>query len=85
MIISICVYLQPFVGVSINWLTQQAEMNLTLCVSFFTDCLWYSGLFEEKLRELSCLHSSAFHLIFDALANPVSLIWMMFEDILVLV
>lgn len=51
----------------------------------FTDCLWYSGLFEEKLRELSCLHSSAFHLIFDALANPVSLIWMMFEDILMLV
>jgi len=49
------------------------------------DCLWYSGLFEKKLRELSCLHSSTFHLIFDALSNPVSLIWMMFEDILMLV
>ena len=34
-IISMCVYiLQPFVGVSIIWLTQQVEMNLTLWVSF---------------------------------------------------
>ena len=35
MIISMCVYiLQPFAGVSIIWLTQLVEMNLTLWVSF---------------------------------------------------
>ena len=79
MIISVCLYSSTFCRCFYNLVNTTSGNESNFVGFIFTDCLWYSGLFEKKLRELSCLHSSAFHLKFDALSK------MMFEDILMLV